>query len=170
MAAGWVRSRCAVLALLILLGGCSAVIPQHEIASSGSRDEALSGRALFGDEPIPPLPEADILGVSAGMREFLADYVDRRGSSQLKLHQLALAVIQRAKAPPPAPPAEVKATPAPEKQAAAPEKAKPAQKASPVVRVKKPIEPKKTEPVKQEPPKLDPSCDLMCQMRKATQR
>lgn len=81
-----------------------------------------------------------------------------------------VAVIQRAKAPPPAPPAEVKATPAPEKQAAAPAKAKPVQKASPVVRAKKPVEPKKTEPVKQEPPKLDPSCDLMCQMRKATQR
>jgi Flp pilus assembly protein TadD len=42
------------------------------------------------------LPQADILGLSADMRQFLADYVDRRSSSALRLHQLAWAVTSDA--------------------------------------------------------------------------
>jgi hypothetical protein len=73
------------------------------------------------------------------------------------------------------PPAEVKTAPTPEKEATAPEKAKSTQKTSPIGRTDRPGEPKKP-PVKvtEPPPKTKTLplevCDLMCQMRKATQK
>jgi len=78
-----------------------------------------------------------------------------------------VAALQRAATPPPS--IEPKEPTAPEKTDATTDK-KTAPKTSPVVRQTRPIEPKKTEPPKKEPPKLDPNCDLMCQMRKATQK
>lgn len=79
--------------------------------------------------------------------------------------------IRRA-ATPPAPPAEVK-TPPPAKEATAPEKTKVTPRTGPVTNAKS-TEPKKTEPVVKQPPKRETLplevCDLMCQMRKATQK
>jgi len=80
--------------LLSLVGGCATLPePPQGVASAA---EALSGKALFGDAPLPPLPQADILGVSPEMQRFLVDYVDRRASGPLRLHQLVWAVINAA--------------------------------------------------------------------------
>ncbi|MDI3283120.1 hypothetical protein [Polyangium sp. 15x6] len=80
--------------------------------------------------------------------------------------------IKRA-ATPPAPTAEVKATTPSTKEATAPEKTKVTQRTGPNTNVKS-TEPKKTDPVVKEKPKRETLplevCDLMCQMRKATQK
>ncbi|MDC0743345.1 hypothetical protein [Polyangium mundeleinium] len=77
-------------------------------------------------------------------------------------------------ATPPAPPAEVKTTTPPAKEATAPEKTKPSQRTSGNTNVKS-TDPKKTDPVVKDPPPKRETlplevCDLMCQMRKATQK
>ncbi|HVK69955.1 MAG TPA: hypothetical protein VM694_36125 [Polyangium sp.] len=73
----------------------------------------------------------------------------------------------------PAPPAEVKTATPPVKEATAPEKTKPAQRTSGNTNVKS-TDPKKTDPVVKDPSKRETLplevCDLMCQMRKATQK
>jgi Flp pilus assembly protein TadD len=90
--------RAVLLAMLaaLWLGACAQLPESPPEAERASKEEALSGQALFGDDPLPPLPQADILGVSPAMKQFLADYVDRRASSPLRLHQLAWAVINDA--------------------------------------------------------------------------
>ncbi|MDC3962699.1 hypothetical protein [Polyangium jinanense] len=76
-------------------------------------------------------------------------------------------------ATPPAPPAEVKATTPSTKEATASEKTKVTQRTGPNTNVKS-TEPKKTDPVVKEKTKRETLplevCDLMCQMRKATQK
>ena len=83
-----------VLLFLLMLGGCQT-LPAPP-GDQGDAAAVLSGRALFGEDPLPALPREDILGMSPDMRAFLKDNVDRRASAVLRLRQLAWAVTSEA--------------------------------------------------------------------------
>jgi Flp pilus assembly protein TadD len=58
-------------------------------------DELLAGASLgvAGDSPAFVVEEQEVLALSAEMQEFLDAHVDRKGSDNLKLHQVASAII-----------------------------------------------------------------------------
>jgi len=82
--------------LLVLLAACSSgCVSLAPTDSDGhlSREEALSGEALFGSDAVPPLPEADILQVDPAMHAFVERFVDRNANVHLRLQQLTYAII-----------------------------------------------------------------------------
>ncbi len=87
------RVRAVVAWLVIPAIACTSLRGREESAGI-SPDELLAGTALglTGDPPAL-VPEADILAVTPEMRAFLDKYVDRKASPDLKLHELALAII-----------------------------------------------------------------------------
>jgi Flp pilus assembly protein TadD len=86
------RAALGCLLGMMLLAGC-ATAPPREGADRVLREEVLAGTVLFAGEPLPALPEVDILGVDASMHAFLARYVDPEANAHLRLQQLVYAVI-----------------------------------------------------------------------------
>jgi len=88
----WLRASLICLALPVV--ACTT--------SRGSLDrvgitpeELLGGGPLGAAENSPaPVAEGEVLALSAEMRDFLDTHVDRNGSDNLKLHQVALAIIR----------------------------------------------------------------------------
>lgn len=75
-----------------LLWGCTGAPaePAYVEVASG---QLLDGQVFFGEEPLPQLPEVDILALDDDMREFLAQHVQERRNDYLQLHQLLYAMI-----------------------------------------------------------------------------
>jgi len=82
-----------LLLVVALLAGCAAPLPP---ASVPDRAQLLAGEPIFGDEALPQLPQIDILALDQPMRDFLARHVDRDASRELRLHQLAQAILGQA--------------------------------------------------------------------------
>jgi Flp pilus assembly protein TadD len=75
-----------------LLCGCAGapIDPAHVEVPS---EQLLDGQVFFGEEPLPQLPEVDILALDDDMKEFLAQHVQERRNDYLQLHQLLYAMI-----------------------------------------------------------------------------
>lgn len=100
-ARGWLRAPGLCLLLGLLLAGCAAPATRTPAPEPGTPDAALreavlAGEPFVGAGPMPPLPQADILGLDDTMRAFLAEHVDRRANPHLRLQQLIYAVVSPA--------------------------------------------------------------------------
>ncbi len=82
-----------MLASLVLASGCAARMPADTGAAAITPEDLLSARPLTGDGDLPQLPDADVLGLDAGMRDFVARHVDTSLSPERRLVQLLAAVI-----------------------------------------------------------------------------
>ncbi len=81
----------AVGLVLALLAGCAAEPRIDPPAISPAM--LVAGQPLTGGVEPPPLPDADILGLNAGMRRLIAERVASAGSSRWRLHELLRALL-----------------------------------------------------------------------------
>jgi Flp pilus assembly protein TadD len=89
----WLRVSLVCLVVHVLACASAGVSPN---TTRITPDELLAGAAL-GVAPASPtsiVEESDVLAVSAEMRAFLDEHVNRKGSDSLKLHQLVSAIIE----------------------------------------------------------------------------
>lgn len=80
--------------LLALLAGCAA--QTHIVPSEITPAMLVAGRPLTGGAEPQPLPDADILGVDADMRRFVAERVAPGGPSRWRLRQLLQVLLHDA--------------------------------------------------------------------------
>ena len=89
------RSRTVFVGLVAVTLSCASAARSRE-ATDITADDLLSGETLGLEEQSPLLiDDEEVLAVSAEMRAFLAEHVDRRSSDYIKLHQLAYAIIDK---------------------------------------------------------------------------
>jgi tetratricopeptide (TPR) repeat protein len=87
----WLRA--ALVCLVVPVVACTSWRGSVESVRI-TPDELLEGASLGVGENSPPLvPEKEVLALSSEMRDFLDKHVDRKASPELKLRQLAFAII-----------------------------------------------------------------------------
>jgi Flp pilus assembly protein TadD len=84
----------AVALVLALLAGCATLSRTDPPAISPAM--LIAGQPLTGGVEPPPLPEADILGLDADMRRFIAERVASTGKSRWRLRDLLRALLDDA--------------------------------------------------------------------------
>ncbi len=78
--------------LLGLLSACASpsIVPDQPVISTA---DLLRATPLAGGTDVPDLPDIAVLAVSADMRDFLDQHVNRQHGRTLKLHELLQAII-----------------------------------------------------------------------------
>jgi Flp pilus assembly protein TadD len=79
---------------VVFLPACTTSLPNDaQLGGKLSREEVLAGEPFLKGQPMPELPEADILAVNDGMRAFLAETVEGHHQPQMRLRALLRAII-----------------------------------------------------------------------------
>ncbi|MFM7783459.1 MAG: tetratricopeptide repeat protein [Gammaproteobacteria bacterium] len=84
---------CVAALAALLLAGCAATPPGPGSEPRSEAPSPVDPRPFFGDEAIPPLPDAEMLGLDAPMRAFLAANVSPGSGPPQRLHQLLQALL-----------------------------------------------------------------------------
>jgi tetratricopeptide (TPR) repeat protein len=86
--------RAVLLGVAVLAAACAST-PGRVERPRITPEDLLAGTVLGAAAETPPhvVPEHDVLAVSPAMQEFLNAHVDRKGSDELKLHQLVSAIM-----------------------------------------------------------------------------
>ena len=84
-----------VVVICWLLYGCSSQTDMEAGLINIDRQQLLDGKVLFGADAVRKLqlPDEDLLAMDMQMREFLAAYVNRRGSKEQRLRSLTRALL-----------------------------------------------------------------------------
>lgn len=81
----------------MLLAGCASPLPKELTDPGVTPADLLAAESLFGAAELAPVPDADVLGLDADMRRFVAGHVNRRAPAERRLRQLLDAVIGEAR-------------------------------------------------------------------------
>ena len=84
-----------ILVCVSLLAGCGNLASIPGLGPGLSKEQLLAGEPILKGQPLPELPEVDLLAVTPEMREFLNAYVDPEGTDRERLHQLQYAIITK---------------------------------------------------------------------------
>ena len=85
-----------VVALSLALGGCVSPPPARSGADLPGEPQLLSGKSLFGEKvAATELPDADIRGLDADMRNFVSETVAGANSHEARLARLLQAMLRR---------------------------------------------------------------------------